>query len=303
MWVWEKSKGSNAQPKFRLCCNDGKVSIPNLQPPPEPIRSLLLSDTPEAREFHQNIRAYNNVFAFASLDVHIDEALARAVNGVYTFRINGTICHQIGPLLPEGGSAPAFAQIYIHDPLMQLHQRQQIFSDLNHVTLIQLQDMLHEVNPFAQTIQTAAERLRHEPGIDISIRISGESMRHRRQYNAPTCAEVAVIIPHDDQDANSLSTRDVVYITKEGRIKRINETYSSYDPLHYVLLFPRGELGWTVGIRHQSRVNMTEADRNENEDLIPDDSTELIILYTLYGHQRLYEAVVAISTNKSAAFT
>ena len=37
--------------------------------------------------------------------------------------------------------------------------------------------------------------------------------------------------------------RDVVLFRHDGRMKRIKETSSLYDPLYYVLIFPNGETG------------------------------------------------------------
>ena len=34
---------------------------------------------------------------------------------------------------------------------------------------------------------------------------------------------------------------DIILHGKDGRLQRINETHQSYDPLHYVLIHPRGE--------------------------------------------------------------
>lgn len=197
--------------------------------------------------------------------MQLDESLANAVRGVYTFRVNGTICHRMGPLLPATGQRPAFAQIYIYDPKMQIEHRRSIFDHLDRLVLINIQDMLTAVNPFASVIQSAAERLRDQPNIDLQIRISGDAAREGRQYAAPAAAEVAVIVPSDQSVENGRNPRDVVYITKEGRIFHINEMHAYYDPLHYVLMFPRGELGWTIDIR-QSDDNRDVHEEVDNED-------------------------------------
>lgn len=46
-----------------------------------------------------------------------------AHNGVYTFRINGTIHHKLSNFLPNGDRPPAFSQIYIYDSEMQTQIR------------------------------------------------------------------------------------------------------------------------------------------------------------------------------------
>lgn len=129
--------------------------------------------------------------------------------------------------------------------------------------------MISNVNPFTNTIQNAAERLRGNPSLYLSIRISGDVVREGRQYNAPACAEVAVIIPDDDENIDTAAMRELLYITKDGELRRINETHAYYDPLHYVLHFPRGELGWTVGIQQHIDIEVINENRyNDGADAI-----------------------------------
>ena len=73
-----------------------------------------------------------------------------------------------------------------------------------------------------------------------------------RRYYLPMAAEVAVILPgsadvpsHYDIDLYKWSS-----LVPENRdIIRINETHPDYDPLHYVLLLPHEDLGWTFTIK------------------------------------------------------
>jgi len=46
------------------CCAQGKVMLPLLAPPPEPLRWLLTSNEIDAKDFRQHIRSYNNALAF-----------------------------------------------------------------------------------------------------------------------------------------------------------------------------------------------------------------------------------------------
>jgi len=43
--------------------------------------------------------------------------------------------------------------------------------------------------------------------------------------------------------------RDLVVQLRGGGLQYIHETHRSFDALHFVLLFPRGEDGWTIGLR------------------------------------------------------
>ncbi|KAL1932430.1 hypothetical protein VTP01DRAFT_8108 [Rhizomucor pusillus] len=118
--------------------------------------------------------------------------------------------------------------------------------------------MLLDINPFARSLQNAAERLRQEPNIDLAIWISGDVQREGRQYAAPMTVDIAAIIPNNPEETTH---RDVVYITKNGDIKHISELSASYNPLHYVLLFPRGEEGWHPQLRQSNEEGETLARR------------------------------------------
>ena len=78
------------------------------------------------------------------------------------------------------------------------------------------------------------------------MRLILEAGADRRRENLPTSNEVAVIIPDEYGDA---SFRDIVLAerrapTDQPRYSRINPTHAAYMPLHYMLLFPRGNTGW-----------------------------------------------------------
>lgn len=56
-----------------LCCFSGKVKLPSLTPPPEPLHSLLLGETSESRHFLSNIQKYNSCFQMTSFGADIIE--------------------------------------------------------------------------------------------------------------------------------------------------------------------------------------------------------------------------------------
>ena len=49
-------------------------------------------------------------------------------------------------------------------------------------------------------------------------------------------------------DGSSVSSRDIVVHSKEEGVLRLNELNGSYDSLHYVLMFPYGQLGFQLKI-------------------------------------------------------
>lgn len=49
-----------------LCCFNGKVKLPPLNNPPEPLKTLVSGATPQSKHFMKNIQSYNSCFHFTS---------------------------------------------------------------------------------------------------------------------------------------------------------------------------------------------------------------------------------------------
>ncbi|KAI9484540.1 hypothetical protein BDB00DRAFT_878740 [Zychaea mexicana] len=116
MWIDERIKSSSLlRPRFGICCTHGKIRLPLPRAPPAPLYDLLIHyDSTErvAVDFHTNIRAYSNLFAFASIHTNWDYDLASGRNGVSTFQNNGTMYHCLGSLRAPETAQAQFAQIY-----------------------------------------------------------------------------------------------------------------------------------------------------------------------------------------------
>ena len=159
------------------------------------------------------------------------------------------MCHLIGSLLPLPGRQPAFSQIYIYnsDPLEQAQYRISHHHDLLDVNIIlSLQAMLHQYNPYIETFLTAQERLNRNANISLHLKMVDPPYYNSRQYNRPTANEIAVIMVGSEDEPTI--GRDIVLQTRSNRLQRIRETHSSYNPLRYLLLFPKGEQGWHVNM-------------------------------------------------------
>ena len=72
-----------------LCCSGGAVKLRPLSPFPK-----FLMDLWKDKDFMRNIRSYNSSLSFTSLGYTPDKTLTK--NGVFTFRIQGTMYHKIG---------------------------------------------------------------------------------------------------------------------------------------------------------------------------------------------------------------
>src|SRR5882724_9693701 len=50
------SSSSKRNPKFGKCCLSGKIQLPELMPPPQPLKRLLESSDTDAKEFRNHIQ-------------------------------------------------------------------------------------------------------------------------------------------------------------------------------------------------------------------------------------------------------
>ena len=64
-----------------ICCNNGKISLPNLPICPE-LMELICGLTLRGKHFWHYIRFYNNMFAFTSMGVHVNDNVAVAEPGI-----------------------------------------------------------------------------------------------------------------------------------------------------------------------------------------------------------------------------
>lgn len=85
-----------------MCCASGKVILPNIEEPPEPIKSLLTNNHSLSAHFLNNIRRYNSLFQMTSFGAKE----IREGNFMPTFKVEGQVYHLIGDLLPASGQSP-----------------------------------------------------------------------------------------------------------------------------------------------------------------------------------------------------
>lgn len=267
MWLDEKITNTSIKlSAFSTCCTNGKVFLPPLQELPPPLDSLLTETDPRSCSFCRNIRMYNSVLAFTSIGAKIDPEVT-GTSGIYTFHIHGEMYHRIGTLFPDIETQPQFAQIYIFDTDNELQNRLNLMPRLDSTILIELQQMLHDINPYVNVFQQAANLLKHDQSLDLKLIITDNRTKDPRRYNAPNASEVAIIMVEDAQGAKQLNW-DIVLHTHEGGLQQISELYRGYAPLHYVLMFPRGEDGWhpNIPICDTSDIQDEEDSDINNED-------------------------------------
>ncbi|GES88499.1 uncharacterized protein LOC112012066 [Rhizophagus clarus] len=244
-WLEEKDhNSSHASPTFSFCCAHGKVLLPHLHEPPPYLLNLYTSSECDAISFHKNIRRYNNVLACTSFGASIDTIPGQ---GISNFRIHGQVYHLIGSLLPEEGQQPAFAQLYIYDSEHENEHRNNVIQELDNEILQNLLKMLDECNPYIQNFRHIRDLIKTNTPGEIFMIIHGDRTRDPHHYNAPTASEVAAIMVGNGYELHT-TNRDILLRMHDGCLQRISEIHPSYDPLHYILLFPRGDDGWHVDV-------------------------------------------------------
>ena len=139
---------------------------------------------------------------------------------------------------------PVFAQLYIYDTE---HENDNIMHDFDDDILNHLQNMLDEYNPYIQSFHQARDIIQSNATSEIMMVIYSNRTCNSHCYNTSTSSDVAAIMVGDGY-SETLTNRDICLRLHNGGLQRISETHPSYDLLHYVLLFPKGDGGWHINI-------------------------------------------------------
>ncbi|GBP82283.1 hypothetical protein EVAR_86637_1 [Eumeta japonica] len=240
-----------------ICCSGGKVLIENFHELPDFIKALLNGEHPQSKHFLDNIRSYNSAFQMTSFGAK------QITEGPFmpTFKVQGQVYHLIGSLLPQ--NEPKFLQIYfVSNYNEQAHIRHHNFSQLNINLISQIQNMLHEVNPYVRSFKAVIDSIPQGQNNNYKVIIKADrrpAEEHRGRYNAPVVDEVAVILVDQKCDR-----RDIALRSHDDRLQRICETHRSYDALQYPLIYFHGEDSYNFG-RYQ--VNPSTRITNYNKKI------------------------------------
>ncbi|XP_058216856.1 uncharacterized protein LOC131327736 [Rhododendron vialii] len=282
-WVDEKLvKSSKKNPLFGTCCLQGKVRLPLLMTPPPPIQALYDRNDDRSKSFQAKTRVYNAANAFTSFGATLDTRVL-SERGPTSFTIHGELRHRTGSLMPLPNQEASYAQLYIYDPNSTLDIRNCRNPKLRRDVLGTIQDSLLQVNPFVGKFCQAHAILNQlaDRKQTLPAHIHYSPSTNRRRYNLPTADEIVVIIPGDRTKASGL--KDIIlHLRGNNGLMKINECHPAYLLLHYVLLFPQGELGWDPDFK-QWDVSNDKA------------STDRLTQLQFYSH-RLFERHIKYST-------
>ncbi|UYV78243.1 hypothetical protein LAZ67_16000653 [Cordylochernes scorpioides] len=219
----------------------GKVKLPELHLPPEPLSTLISGATSQSKHFLRNIRKYNSCFqmtSFGATEIIRD-------NYIPTFKVQGKICHRVGSLLPLPDSDHNFLQIYfMGNTDDQVNQRCKFNSSTNQEIVSILQNLLDQHNELVRLFKTAIERMPTDDYVVVIRADKTPAGQHERRFNAPTIDEVAILIVGEE-----FNSRDIVIHRRDDNVQRVSETHRSYDALQYPILFWQGEDGYHFNIK------------------------------------------------------
>ena len=82
--------------------------------------------------------------------------------------------HRIGTLLPDPETQPQFFQIYIHDTDHEMQNRLNVIPGLDSTVLAELQQMLHNINPYVNTFHQIRNLLKSDPLLNLKLVITNK---------------------------------------------------------------------------------------------------------------------------------
>ncbi|XP_061394301.1 uncharacterized protein LOC133329850 [Musca vetustissima] len=177
-----------------MCCSNGKIVLPQLLPPPQPLLSLMTGSHLDSQHFLRNIRKYNSAFQMTSF----------GASNVMKF-VEGQIYHRMGSLLPSSNEDPNCLQIYfIGQADEQVQQRQRYNPETNQRVVADLQEMFHGRNELIRTFKQA----RDDPRL-----CSDEHLITIHSDNAPTIDDMAILIVGEPT-----APRDIIIRRRDGKL-------------------------------------------------------------------------------------
>ncbi|XP_023157380.1 uncharacterized protein [Zea mays] len=176
-----------------FCCRSGKVELAPLETPPQ-LQRLWDSTDSDARHFRDNIRFFNGHFSFTSLYCCLDSMTTNVRDsGIYTFRAQGMMYHNIKSFGRDGGAEHKHLELYFYDDDPNLEHRyckcreecQQKDKDV----IKQLVGILHG-NPYSEHLRSMG----HVENLDdYRITLNLDQTLNQKTYNTPLTSEVAAV--------------------------------------------------------------------------------------------------------------
>ncbi|XP_044598377.1 uncharacterized protein LOC123274709 [Cotesia glomerata] len=252
-----------------MCCASGKVQLPEIETPPEPLNGLLIGTDPDSNVFLKSIRRFNSCFQMTSFGateiVRNTNANGQQFNS--TFKIRGQVYHKMGSLLPMPNEPHKFLQIYFmggEDSGSALANRVNARCDYKNLDSLyarrivsELDALLNEHNELLKIFKSHMHQLQSDNHAIVINPDKTPAGKHIRRFNAPVVDDVAEIMVGD-----CTATREIVIRKRNNNLQFIADTHRSYDALQYPLIFWKGQDGYCINIKQRDRVSGAETNKN-----------------------------------------
>jgi hypothetical protein len=179
-------------------------------------------------------------------------------SGIYTFRAQGMMYHNIKSFGSECGAEHKHLELYFYDDDPSLEHRlrkcreDQIQKDQE--VIKQIVGILRG-NPYSKHLRSMGHV---ENLADYHIALNLDQTLNQKTYNTPLTSEVATVWIEGSEQWGQFS-KSVMLHGKDRSSHDIRSYHGCYDALSYPLFFPRGELGWHANIPKVG-VSMDEVD-------------------------------------------
>ena len=245
----------NERTRFHCCSETGNGSFELLQDL-DPFWKELLEDP----DFRKSIRNYNCAFQIAILesswDSHAKKKKDRKRDGFvvhskfpYHIRVHGQLFHVCPPALAKPGEPAKFVQLYIVDNALEEIMKHKENANLDQEKVERILEYLKENNPWAQAIsRTVKQHMLNNPNVKNVVIDFVPNTGH--QYRVPREDNIAGFVP-TNATGKIDSHRSIFISNADDSFSKINELNAMYDPLHYVMMFPKGDPGFSKIVSDQ----------------------------------------------------
>ncbi|XP_071714999.1 uncharacterized protein [Rutidosis leptorrhynchoides] len=204
---------------FSLCCLKGKIALPEFnKSPPKLIWDLYTNNYPKSQHFIENVRQYNMIFAFTSMDGKVDD---RETN------------NRKEAISGKNRTKASSSRYSLDEDLIR-----------------QIMEVLDEHNPLVKMFRMARDWFLETPNMQMKIKLIGRRTKDGSNYNLPTVDEVAALIV-GDINISSYDERNIIIDSRIEGLKRISELHTEYLALQYPLMFIYAEDGYRKEILHR----------------------------------------------------
>ncbi|PWZ05548.1 ATP-dependent DNA helicase PIF1 [Zea mays] len=191
---------------------------------------------------------FNGHFSFTSLYCCLDSMTTNVRDsGIYTFRAQGMMYHNIKSFGRDGGAEQKHLELYFYDDDPTLEHRyrkcREEHQQKDKEVIRQIVDILRG-NPYSEHLRTMG----HVENLDdYRIALNLDQTLNQKTYNTPLTSEVAAVWIEGSEGRGQFS-KSVMLHGKDSSSHCIRSYHGCYDALSYPLFFPRGELGWHTNI-------------------------------------------------------